>query len=295
MFPNFSPGSLLKTAVRAALTAVPPGTPLPVLSGPLKGARWSAHALGHSCWLGTYERQTQARMKRLLREGDVFYDIGANAGYFTLIGARLVGSRGAVVAFEPVSTNVETLRRHLVWNRVRNATVVAAAVANADGEVDFIASRNSEMGHLANAMSDDAAGGRATRVPSVTIDALVADGRIPPPDVLKLDVEGAELMVLEGSRETLRRYRPRVLVELHTPEMDRLCPRILDDLGFRIEPFDTWPGSSTPRGGLIAIHDREPRRELDGYSSRSDGSPRTTLETAAAMTSGEYPRRARYE
>ncbi len=244
--------SAVGAAMRLPLRAIPRGLPMPVLRGPLQGWWWRAGVLAHRCWLGSYERDKQEHLARLVRRGDVVYDVGANAGYYTLLASRLAGPTGQVVAFEPVPLNVARLRAHLSLNRVANARVVEAAVSDEEGAARYATPDCTETGHIADAgelVGEDRA---ALDVRLVTVDARVAAGELPPPDVMKIDVEGAELAVLRGAERVLRERRPRLLVELHTPEMDRLCPELLESLGYRVEPFDRWPGTGIARGGFVA-------------------------------------------
>ena len=243
--------STLGAAIRLPLRAIPDGLPMPVLRGPLQGWWWRAGVLAHGCWLGSYEREKQEHLARLVRPGDVVYDVGANAGYYTLLASRLAGPAGRVVAFEPVPLNLARLRAHLRLNHVANATVVEAAVSDVEGDARFTTTDCTETGHIAAADPDPHAVGEL-EVRLVSIDARVAAGEIPPPDVMKIDVEGAELGVLRGAERVLRAHRPRLLVELHTPEMDRECPAFLEALGYDIEPFDRWPGTGVVRGGFVA-------------------------------------------
>lgn len=243
--------------LRTLLHAIPRGLPMPVLRGPLKGVWWGANILSNGCWLGTYERGTQQRLQRLIRPGDVVYDIGANAGYFTLLAARLVGTDGAVVAFEPSRVNIALLQRHLRLNGVGNVTVIDAAAADADGTIEFVATDGLATGHLTGAYVGsapvaDGIASAVTLVQAVKVDSLVAAGRMRPPNVMKIDVEGAELSVLEGARQTLLSYRPRLIVELHNPDMDVQCPAFLTALGYDVRPYEFRPGTNIAQAGFSA-------------------------------------------
>lgn len=109
--------SVLGRVLRAPLRLIPPGTVLPVLQGRLRGARWIVGAGTHGCWLGSYEYGKRRLFERLVRPGQVVWDVGANAGFYTLLASRLVGSTGSVVAIEPLPRNLSYLRRHLELNR----------------------------------------------------------------------------------------------------------------------------------------------------------------------------------
>jgi FkbM family methyltransferase len=162
--------------------------------------------------LGNVEPEVQSALTELLRPGDVFYDVGANIGYFTVIGARLVGTSGRVVAVEPQPEARRRLEHNVQLNGFGNITVVEAAVADEEGESDLVISHEGIL-EWASLDSSPAADVPKIRVPVTTIDALRAE--LPAPSLVKLDVEGAEIQAIRGMRETLRRDRPAVVCEVH--------------------------------------------------------------------------------
>src|SRR5437868_6376075 len=105
--------SLLSKVVRLPLRLVPKGKAMPVLTGELRGSKWIAGAASHRCWIGTYEKEVQAVFTSKVRSGDVVYDLGANAGFYTLLASRLVGDDGHVYAFEPNPENLHYLNEHV--------------------------------------------------------------------------------------------------------------------------------------------------------------------------------------
>ena len=238
--------SVVSGIVRVPLRAIPNGTVVPILRGPLRGRKWTTGTLTHQCWLGGYEPERQAEFARLIRKGDVVLDVGANVGFYSLLGAVLAGREGRVIAFEPVGENVAHLRRHLSLNELEDRVeVIEAAVANRPGLRRFTTGEYRATGKLD--------GGGDIEIPAVSLDDMMDEGRLSRVDFIKIDVEGAELEVLEGAMEMLKRFRPRLVVELHNPEMDRRCPELLRKLGYRIEPMDLWEDGVTVRGGFTAL------------------------------------------
>jgi FkbM family methyltransferase len=225
--------SPLGRVLRLPLKLLPDGAVVPILQGPLRGKKWIVGSSNHGCWLGSYEHSKCKVFQAIVRERSVVYDIGANVGYYTLLASQLGGSSGQVFAFEPVPRNCALLRQHLKLNKVSNASLIEAAVSSADGEARFDTGPNPSMGHLA-------ADG-ALRVRSVTLDTLVFGQATPPPQVIKIDVEGAEAEVLTGGSETLLRHRPLILLATHGETVHRECRRILDRLGFLVESLDGRP------------------------------------------------------
>ncbi len=199
--------------LRWLIHRVPPTAVMRVLQGPLRGARWVAGASDAGCWLGSYEAEVQQLLVARVRPGAVVYDLGANAGFFTLLAARLAGPTGKVYAFEPLPANLEILRRHVALNRCANVTVVPAAVSDRDGRARF-----EGAGSTARLAGDTAAG--AIDVATVRIDSLIARGELAPATLVKLDVEGGELAALQGMAGLLRDARPPLLLELHGRHID---------------------------------------------------------------------------
>lgn len=205
-----------------------------VLLGPLSGMRWMAAAGIHSCWLGTYEHTKQTMFLAHLAAGSVVYDVGAHAGYYTLLAASRVAPSGRVYAFEPASENLAYLRQHLRLNRITNASVVPAAVASSCGSARFRTGTTSSTGHLA----EDG----QLQVSTVGLDEMARAGLIEAPSLVKIDVEGAEESVLAGAAELLESARPIVFVATHGRSADRACCELLDSLQYDVEVFAADPG-----------------------------------------------------
>ncbi len=129
-FSSISRQSLFGRLARRSLGLIPRGTTLRVIQGPLKGMRWIAGFSTHGCWTGSYELRKQKEFQRRVREGFIVCDIGANVGFYTLLGAVLTGERGHIYSFEPRPRNVEILVRHLSMNQIENATVFSAALSD---------------------------------------------------------------------------------------------------------------------------------------------------------------------
>jgi len=204
---------------------------MPILTGPLRGRRWVSDSATHGCWLGTYERELQEMFVAHVKPGDVVFDVGANVGFFTLLSSLLVGVRGRVVAFEPLPRNLALLRRHLEVNAVGNATVVAAAVADEPGSGFLGEAASPSQGSLSTGSS----AGCVVRV--VALDPLVADGMLPAPSVMKIDVEGAESRVLSGARSILSIHRPVLFLSGHGYRQQALCADVLAGHGYDLV---TW-------------------------------------------------------
>lgn len=230
--------------LRVPLRFIPKSAVFRVRSGVNEGMRWVVGSSTHGCWLGHYELEKQAAVRRLVKPGMKIFDAGANAGFYTLAFSRLSGMTGHVWAFEPLPDNLRNLRRHIALNTLQNVTVVEAALSDRSGTARFLSAPSNAMGRL----SDE---GEIT-VRTVSIDETCQ--RVGVPDLLKLDVEGAESAVLEGARETLARHRPVLLLATHGREQERRCVEILEAAGYEFSYLDGAPAASASlnRDELIA-------------------------------------------
>lgn len=203
--------------------------PLTILSGAGRGMRINLHGSAVAFATGVAERPLQGALAAELRPGATFFDIGANVGYVTLIAARLVGPSGRVVAFEPVPENVAAIRENLALNGIDWVEVHETAVARERGRAALIISDVSAFSRLASV--NVPTGARETiEVQVISIDEFMASPGAPVPDVIKIDVEGAELEVLEGMRETLAAHRPVLLCEVHDCNSEYVA--LVDALGY---------------------------------------------------------------
>jgi FkbM family methyltransferase len=226
--------SALGRVLRLPLKLIPSEWPLWVVRGPLRGHRWIPGASVHGCWLGTFERYEQDLLSRIVVPGDVVFDIGANVGFYTLLAARLVAPTGIVVAFEPVARNIRYLRRHLEMNGCSNVRVFAAAVSDQVGTANFEAGPSHSEGHL---ITDDSPASSAYSVSLVTLDRLVAQRETPIPQLIKIDVEGAEYAVLRGATDLLRSARPQILLSTHSTALRHQCTEYLTRMGYDVRPM----------------------------------------------------------
>ncbi len=213
-----------------------PRWPYPVLTGPLKGARFVLGGLageggGASVYFNAIEPEQTAAMVDILRPGDVFFDIGANAGYYSILASRLVG-KGTVAALEPLPRNLAYLQRHVELNKADNVRVMAFACSDTNGTAAFELGENIAMGHLSEARR----GGVSLLVPTITLDSLSETTELAP-NVIKIDVEGAEMQVLIGGEITLRRHSPTIFLSTHSGELRDQCLGHLAELGYRHEPL----------------------------------------------------------
>ncbi|MES3160111.1 MAG: FkbM family methyltransferase [Halorubrum sp.] len=166
-----------------------------------------------------------------LEPGDVFYDVGAHLGWHSVVAAS-VDSGVEVVAFEPhpaVADRLETTLRatsHEVDCR-------RTALLDENGTVAFTGAPD-PAAHVSGVYGSEET--NTIQVDAAAGDTLVADGEIQPPDIVKIDAEGAEAAVLRGLQTTIREHRPRsIYCEVHTDAP--AIREILDDLGYVYQPL----------------------------------------------------------
>lgn len=236
---NIGTDRFLGKLLRLPLRLLPGRTVLSVRTGINKGYRWRVGSSIHGCWLGTYEADKQATLSQLARPGMIAWDIGANAGFYSLALARLVGSRGRVHAFEPLAENAANILDHLRLNRCDNVALYQLAVSDRNGLAPFHVAESNAMGHLSES--------GAYRVPTAAMDELVWGQGLPAPDIVKMDVEGAESLVLQGAAKLLGLRQTVWFIALHGAEQRDKVGRMLAANGYTVYRLD----GSKPAGGAI--------------------------------------------
>jgi FkbM family methyltransferase len=146
-------------------------------------------------------------------------------GYYSLVAARKCQS---IFAFEPLPANFDYLKRHIAINQLQNGTPVAAAVIDHEGTVAFSEGNSTCGGAIREA--------GALLVRAVRLDAFIE--RAPAPDVMKIDVESAELGALCGAKRLLTEHHPVVFLATHSNELDRQCREFLLQCGYQVENLE---------------------------------------------------------
>ena len=174
----------------------------------------------HPRYLGlrpeVYEQALVHFLLSHLRPGAFVIDVGAHVGFHTLLFSAHVGPAGRVLACEASPANAVQLRRHIIWNRCTNVEVVEAAISDRLGTVNFTYRPDpTDPGAFANSLAYDIQG-VATQICATTLDTIIVTRA---PDLIKIDVEGSELLVLRGARETLAGSAPILVVAVHPEPM----------------------------------------------------------------------------
>lgn len=163
--------------------------------------------------LTSYEPEVRRTLSHVVRPGQVAYDVGANVGLFTSLLSHLVGEGGRVVAFEPEENNASCLEASVRHSPLPNVTLERRAVGRSTGSENFDHRGGAFSGRLVGP-GGYAVTQNVTAVAVISLDDYVAGGASPP-DLVKIDVEGNELLVLQGMTRLLREHRPMILCEVH--------------------------------------------------------------------------------
>ena len=229
----------LSSFMRSTLNrAAPQGlTTAKVVAGGLKGFELY---LDLQCekdyWLGTYEPDLQAAIADLVAAGMVVYDVGANIGYISLLLARAAGERGEVFAFEALPGNLERLRANLALNPAGGRVhVVEAAVVDSIHPVRFMIGPSGGTGKAQGSAGHaelDYQG--IVEVEGISLDRFLFDAGRRAPQVVKMDIEGGEVLALPGMERLLLQTPPLILLELHGGDAAASAWGLLTGAGYRI-------------------------------------------------------------
>jgi FkbM family methyltransferase len=204
--------------------------------------------------VGRYEPEKHKALEIFLRPGSTFVDVGANKGDFSLVAGKVVGSEGRVLAFEPEPTNYKWMRRSVKLNGYRNVSLYQIALSDRNGQAPLYLGEKSGWHTLVSGQRFRGQG--VIYVETRTLDSFLEQMHfVDHIDVMKIDVEGAELQVLAGASATLGKAGNMViLIDVH-PELD-VHPRdvceFLETKGFSLFQ-ERWPFSN-PVGDLRDLH-----------------------------------------
>ncbi len=205
-------------------------------SGYLKGYNFfispkTAHYLN-----GAYEIDTLNFVLENTKDDSVMYDLGANFGYFSLIMAT--HTKNNVYAFEAIPKYVDVIKSNIAINNVKNINVFSLAVSKGEGTIEF----SNLEGESGNTYVQDTPNYESKRLKKIivktnSIDNMVESGLIKPPNLMKIDIEGAEYDALLGSEKTITKYKPFIILATHDYHLKGVkdnCLNFLKEKGYRI-------------------------------------------------------------
>jgi len=208
---------------------IPQKIVVPIMQGRLKGKKWIIGSGNLEYVLGTYEFEKVKLFEKIVKNCKVIYDIGAHVGFYTLLSSELIKEKGKVVAFEPLPRNLKYLKKHLEMNNCNNVMLIEAAVSDKCSMSFFNEGPSSYTGNLSEEGK--------LQVNTFSIDELIKSDRIPPPNCMKIDVEGSELLVLKGAKLTISIYNPTIFLATHNHRLRIDCIKFLVSLGYKLKPI----------------------------------------------------------
>jgi FkbM family methyltransferase len=182
-----------------------------------------------------HEPLATRRLMQTLKPGMNVVDIGGNIGYYAMLEARLVGPTGLVIAIEPMPKNSERLCQNVQANGYQNIRIHKLAIGDRNGTASMYVSERSNWHSLYPQVSSKG----EIQVPVRTLDSLLMLYDLSSVDLVRMDLEGYEVVVIEGMRRTLEKHGPRLLVELHPDPVGTAAIveylRSLENLGYGVE------------------------------------------------------------
>lgn len=185
-----------------------------------------------------YEPEVAAIFSSVLSKGATAFDIGGHVGYYTVFSSRLVGSTGAVHCFEPMPHLFKRLEANVRLNSLDNVVMNNKALSSGEGVLSIYPANKDNSGNssLIQRINTEAV---PLEVKATTIDAYVEMNNIEHVELIKIDVEGAELFVLQGGIQTLKMYRPDIICEVF-PELlykvgasEKRISELFESLGYQ--------------------------------------------------------------
>jgi FkbM family methyltransferase len=235
--------STLKSLISSWLSRSPIGLiPVRIRTGIAQGARWTL--LPHSAyWRQRGEGDVDAAAADLSPlTGRCFWDLGAHFGLYTIGLARLVGPTGQVAAFEPDPRSHARCARHVAMNDLKNVRLFRAAVSDRAALQEFIVpAAGATFNHLRYEDEPAVAGEKTIRIETLVLDDLVAAGRIRPPQLVKVDVEGHGAKAVAGARRAIAAHHPVLVMSFHSHAEANDTQALLEPLGYRCFENDGRP------------------------------------------------------
>lgn len=186
-------------------------------------------------FLRAYEKAELKLVSNLLKRGDVFLDLGANLGLYSLHASREVGKNGKVISFEPFSINFKALNQHISINQLTNVYTEQKAVGETSGTITLY--HNKEEENLGMVTAIPIKNAREEKVEMISIDAYLKEKQLQEINFIKIDIEGFEYPTLLGMEKTLKLNLPYVLIEIlhdsQSPQNQFLVEDYLMGFGYK--------------------------------------------------------------
>jgi FkbM family methyltransferase len=231
---------------------------LTVMAGPLKGYQWPT-SRSYEYIIGNNEPdEVMQQFCSWFKPGSVFYDVGSNIGFYSFVANRFIVS-GKIYAIEPTSFNNRLFKRLLQLNKEKvvnnNFEILEFAISDSEKEVEF--SNNEKLAESNTYVENtDIYKGERIKIKCYSIDRLIEMGYAVP-NIIKIDVEGAEYDALVGATNTLKKYTPNILLATHdckVPGIKDKCMRYLEDMGYVLQHTGYHNKSKAGLDDFIAVY-----------------------------------------
>jgi FkbM family methyltransferase len=188
-------------------------------------------------WAGIFEPRFASALAAAVPAGKVCYDIGGYKGYMS--GVMALNGAASVHIFEPLPANLASISSLCALNPQLAMTLHSCAVGASNGFMQLHVMPDTSMGKLANSsFQPNAVPAESIEVKIISLDSMHACGHLPPPSLIKIDVEGAEVSVLLGATDLLRIHRPTIFLEAHSEELEIDCRSILEANSYQVDRLD---------------------------------------------------------
>ena len=209
-------------------------------------------------YCGEFEPECVELMRKHIGPGSIVLDVGANIGLYTLEAAKAVGPKGRVIAIEASPDHISTIKRSVGLNRFRNVDIISSAVGEVEGVTTLILPEGANHGMFT---LGSVTGSVTRRVNVKRIDDILKEQEVLSVDFIKMDIEGSELVALKGATETLKRFRPTILIELNEAAL-RSCGTSSSEVKSLLYSMD-YKGSVVGTSGLTPIPSEQTFHECD--------------------------------
>lgn len=209
-----------------------------VNAGPAKGLKTIVQLpADKGIWTGTYELDFVQSLAAAIRPGDVCFDVGGWHGFCG--GVMALNGASKTVIFEPMPPNCERICKLIQLNPKLNIQLFQGAAGEMNGRAAFHVLDADSMGKLDSSSFQKEVAGKTIDVELVSLDTWCNANSVAFPNVMKIDVEGAELMVLRGAINILKTTKPTLFIEAHSRELAREVVKLLEQFGYAPTTLET--------------------------------------------------------
>lgn len=182
--------------------------------------------------LGIYEYKKMKLFKKLVKPNMTILDIGVNKGYFSLLSAKLMKDKGNILSFEPDPDNCKWIKKSIAANNYKSIRLFQIALFNKNGKKTFF--KGAKSGHHSLIKNS---GLGSTTIQTQKLDDFIDEENITKINLIKIDVEGADIEVLEGAQKLLKNQSPKLIIDIHKIDRKKFF-NLLENLSYNIFDYN---------------------------------------------------------